>query len=142
MTFQVTHGHTRRGPDGKVHKSMTYQSWSSMNDRCYMESHKWFHLYGKAGITVCERWRRGTRNAFAHFLADMGERPSKDMTLDRWPNVKGNYEPGNAQWSSKADQRAHQSRVIDAAALVQAQEAAAATYTGHQPDFTEEDARL
>lgn len=142
MTFQVAHGHCRRGANGKVHKSMTYQSWSSMNDRCYLASHKWFHLYGKAGIKVCQRWRRGTRDAFAHFLADVGERPSKEMTLDRWPNPKGDYEGGNVQWSSKADQRAHQSRVIEAAALAQEQERQRSTINDHQDDFTEADAQL
>jgi len=100
------HGHTKQigGRGGKVIKSLTYQSWSSMNDRCLNESHKWFHAYGERGITICDRWRRGNPNAFANFLADMGERPAKDMTLDR-KDVNGNYEKGNCQWADKSTQR-------------------------------------
>lgn len=105
---RLRHGHARR-VNGKVHKSLTYQSWSSMNDRCYIETHRWFYLYGGEGVEVCERWRRGTPNAFANFLADMGERPNKDMTLDRYPNtVTKNYAPGNCRWADKATQRANQ----------------------------------
>lgn len=110
-----THGHTTQvgGRGGKVRKSLTYQSWSAMNDRCLMERHRWFHAYGGRGITVCDRWRRGQPNAFANFLEDMGERPAKDMTLDRI-NVNGNYEllgpDGQKQckWANKHDQRINQ----------------------------------
>jgi hypothetical protein len=109
MSFQATHGHCRR-VDGKVHKSLTYQSWSSMNDRCYITTHKWYRDYGGRGIEVCEQWRRGTKGAFANFLEYMKERPNKQITLDRWPNVNGNYEPGNVQWATKAEQREHQRR--------------------------------
>lgn len=105
--MNFSHGHCRR-VNGKKHKSLTYQSWSSMNDRCYIESHKWFRLYGGEGVEVCERWRRGQPNAFANFLADMGERPSKEMTLDRWPNTETkNYQKDNCQWADKVTQAAH-----------------------------------
>jgi hypothetical protein len=111
----ATHGHTRQigGRGGKVWKSLTYQSWSSMNDRCYGERHKWFDAYGGRGITVCTRWRRGEPDAFANFLADMGERPSKELTLDRI-DVNGNYElhkpDGKLQckWATKSEQRINQ----------------------------------
>lgn len=108
MGSRIMHGHTRQ-VNGRKLKSLTYQSWSSMNDRCYIENHKWFYLYGGEGVEVCERWRRGTLNAFANFLADMGERPSKEMTLDRFPNTETkNYQPGNCRWADKATQRANQ----------------------------------
>lgn len=108
----VSHGHCQR-VNGKKRKSPTYQSWSSMNDRCYMDGHRWHHAYGGRGITVCERWRRGQPGAFANFLADMGERPAKNMTLDR-VDVDGNYELHKAdgklqcRWSNKSVQRMNQ----------------------------------
>lgn len=103
----LKHGHARR-INGKVHKSLTYQSWSSMNDRCYIESHKWYRFYGGEGVQVCERWRRGNPEGFVNFLADMGERPAKDMTLDRWPKTETNdYAPGNCRWADKATQTAN-----------------------------------
>ena len=75
-----------------------------MNERCLNENHKWYHAYGERGITICDRWRRGQPNAFTNFLADMGERPSKEITLDR-EDVNGNYEKGNCRWANKSTQR-------------------------------------
>lgn len=106
------HGHTGMRA-GRVWKSLTYHSWEAMNDRCYSGRHKWFDAYGGRGITVCERWRRGEPNAFVNFLADMGERPSKPMTLDRI-DVDGNYELHKAdgtlqcRWATKSEQRINQ----------------------------------
>lgn len=54
--------------------------------------------YGGRGIAVCERWLD-----YPTFLADMGERPS-GMTLDRYPNGAGNYEPGNCRWATPHEQ--------------------------------------
>ena len=107
------HGGTRTLPDGRVLKTPTYHSWAAMNDRCTNPRHKWWQAYGGRGIEVCERWRRGRDNprAFLNFLEDMGERPSKEMTLDRI-DVDGPYAPtlnGKPQcrWADKATQRAN-----------------------------------
>lgn len=79
-------------------KTPTYVSWQNMRNRC---SPFWpdAHLYSQRGITVCERWR----SSFQNFLNDMGERPS-GMTLDRYPDNKGNYEPGNCRWATPVEQ--------------------------------------
>lgn len=105
------HGHTsaKKNKKGKwkISKSLTYVSWESMNTRCYNDNHKWYHLYGGRGIEVCERWRRGSPDAFINFLADMGERPSKAMTLDRKDGNLG-YFKSNCHWADKKAQRANQ----------------------------------
>jgi len=69
-----------------------------MRDRCRNPKSKRYSDYGGRGITVCDRWE-----SFENFLADMGERPD-GMTLDRYPNVNGNYEPGNCRWATTKQQ--------------------------------------
>lgn len=90
-----------------------HNSWSTMNNRCYVKSNPAYESYGGRGITVCERWRRGVRKRgenFKTFLADMGPRP-QGMTLDRI-NPQGHYEPGNCRWATEKVQQENQGRYI------------------------------
>lgn len=80
------------------HKAFTpgqegaYKSWMAMRQRC--KSHR---LYaGK--VRICERW-----SDFYAFLEDMGERPD-GMSIDRFPNNHGDYEPGNCRWATQKQQ--------------------------------------
>jgi hypothetical protein len=77
----------------------TYKSWQSMIARCTNPNHPAYKDYGGRGITICQAWIR----SFEQFLADMGERPH-GLTLDRWPNNNGNYEPGNCRWATRSEQ--------------------------------------
>ena len=77
--------------------SQVYQRWIGMKQRCLNpKSHIWKY-YGGRGITVCERWL-----TFANFYADMGE--PNGLTLDRFPNPDGNYEPSNCRWATMKEQ--------------------------------------
>ena len=85
------HGHSGR-------KTPTYQAWSNMLTRT---SNSNFHAErAYRNVSVCEQWE-----TFEGFLADMGERPSPKHTLSRYLDM-GNYEPGNVEWGTWADQRA------------------------------------
>lgn len=77
-----------------------YNAWENMKQRCYDPNKTGYYAYGARGITVCERWK----NSFPDFLSDMGKRPSSKHSLDRYPNYKGNYEPGNCRWATKEEQ--------------------------------------
>ena len=80
-----------------------------MNSRCHNPNHKWYRRYGERGITVDPRWRQGNPEGFVNFLADMGERPSKEMTLDRFPDPDGSYTKDNCRWADKTLQRSNRS---------------------------------
>jgi hypothetical protein len=88
------HGHAIRG-----RASATWHSWNHMLQRCTNPKNKNFSLYGGRGIRICLRWR----SSFSNFLADMGERPP-GLTLDRFPDNDGNYEPGNCRWATRKEQ--------------------------------------
>lgn len=94
---RTSHGHAAERT-----MSRTYRSWMSMRDRCTNPNYKRWEDYGGRGIKVCERWL----DSFEAFLADMGERPP-GKTLDRYPDVNGDYEPGNCRWATLKEQRAN-----------------------------------
>jgi hypothetical protein len=76
-----------------------YRSWHSMRDRCLCKTNRAYPDYGGRGITVCARW-----NDFAKFIADMGQRPSLEHSIDRIDNDRG-YEPGNCRWATRSQQQ-------------------------------------
>lgn len=92
--------HTTHGTTINQQKTPEYNTWLAMKQRCYTKSTIQFKDYGGRGIIVCERWI----NSFANFLADMGPRPSMKHSLDRYPDVNGNYEPSNCRWATSSEQ--------------------------------------
>lgn len=77
-----------------------YGLWQAMINRCHSPSNAAYKNYGGRGILVCERWRI----SITDFADDIGPRPSRSYTLDRYPNNNGNYEPGNVRWATKKQQ--------------------------------------
>lgn len=86
-----------------------YSVWAGMKSRCSNQNHTSWKYYGGRGISVCERWR----GSFAAFVADMGPRPP-GSSLDRWPNVDGNYEPGNCRWATSQEQARNKQPLVTA----------------------------
>lgn len=84
-----------------------YSCWTSMRSRCRWKGHDSYKDYGGRGITVCERWL-----TFANFLADMGPRPSPRHSLDRFPDINGNYEPGNVRWATPGEQSSNRRNTV------------------------------
>jgi hypothetical protein len=79
-----------------------YAMWRQMRDRCNNPNSHKYQYYGALGVKVCTQW-----NDFATFLADVGERPHPNLTLDRYPNKNGNYEPGNIRWATIQEQNSN-----------------------------------
>ena len=89
------------------HGTLTYARWKSMIARCHDQRATNYRYYGAIGILVCTR----CRESFSAFRADMGECPSRSMTLDRLKNDRG-YEPGNCRWATQAEQNRHRSHCV------------------------------
>ncbi len=69
-----------------------------MLDRCSRKKNPAYKHYGGRGIKVCKHWKQ-----FENFYADMGPRPSADLSLDRIDNDKG-YSLDNCRWATKEEQ--------------------------------------
>jgi hypothetical protein len=83
--------------------TLTYSSWYNMINRCRSTDPRVAKWHGSRGIKVCERWL----HSFENFLADMGERPSLNHSIDRINNDLG-YFPENCRWTTSKEQRRNQ----------------------------------
>lgn len=90
----MTHGDTVGG------HSAEYMTWSRMKARIFNKNTHNYENYGGRGITICDRWV----NSFSNFLKDMGRRPTSKHSLDRFPNVNGNYCKENCRWATGKEQ--------------------------------------
>jgi hypothetical protein len=97
IIVNTKHGYGKRGEHPE------YKTWGDIKYRCYNPEYPEFEYYGGRGIVVCDRWL-DKQNGFLNFLEDMGKKPSAEHSIDRYPNVNGNYEPANCRWATPKQQ--------------------------------------
>lgn len=83
-----------------------YTAWKNMKQRCNNKNHPDYKDYGGRGIVVSKE----LENNFFLFLAEVGEAPSPEYSLEREDNMKG-YELGNLCWATAKEQRNNQRRI-------------------------------
>ena len=103
----------KQDPNRSIEQT-TRNIWYGMIARCHNEHEHNFQIYSKEKRTVCSAWRKH----YNVFLADMGHRPSLDMSLDRINNEQG-YHCGNClecvakgwkmncRWATRKEQAAN-----------------------------------
>ena len=89
-TLSTTHGGSQ-DPE--------YKLWHGMLERCRNPNASGYKRYGGSGIHVCKCWQK----SYAHFLNDVGRRPSMQHTLERINNSRGYY-PNNVRWATRKEQ--------------------------------------
>ncbi len=96
---------TKHGQSKAYNHTVELTAWQNMKIRCYNKKNSHYHSYGGRGIIVCDRWlgKRG----FENFFKDMGSRPSRRYSIDRFPNKNGNYESTNCRWATPKQQAAN-----------------------------------
>jgi hypothetical protein len=76
-----------------------FKIWAGIRKRCNNPKCAAYKDYGGRGIKICERWDK-----FENFYEDMKDGYADNLSLDRFPNVNGDYEPGNCRWATTAEQ--------------------------------------
>jgi hypothetical protein len=112
VTYRKSHGGKWKSQPARAARGSEYTAWQNAIQRCEDPNNKSYPRYGGRGISFCPKWRTN----FEAFLADIGARPSPKHTLDRYPDVNGNYEPGNVRWATQQEQQRNRSnnRMLEA----------------------------
>lgn len=76
--------------------------YGAMIQRCYNQNNQAFKWYGGRGISVCDRWLG--KDGFDNFVTDMYSTWLPGLSIDRYPDRDGNYEPGNVRWATQTQQ--------------------------------------
>ena len=92
---RTTHGASDRLGVRPAHR--LYRIWKAMKWRCNPRNRTDDRrMYYEAGVRVCDQWIHDYP-AFRDWAMSNGYRD--DLTIDRWPDQAGNYEPSNCRWS-------------------------------------------
>lgn len=78
-----------------------FHIWMGIKARCFRKTDPAYRYYGARGIDMCEEWRISFQTFYDWSLSN-GYRD--DLTIDRYPNRDGNYDPSNCRWATWQEQ--------------------------------------
>jgi len=78
-----------------------YRIWNAMQTRCSNPKNCNFEYYGGRQISVCKEWL--VLDIFREWALANGY--AENLTIDRYPDKDGNYEPTNCRWITIEDQQ-------------------------------------
>lgn len=87
----TTHGMSLRGIVNPI-----YKAWQQMKERCRGGREKEYKDYTLRGVIVCKEWL--DFNVFYDWAINNGWK--EGLSLDRYPNNDGIYEPKNCRWAT------------------------------------------
>lgn len=90
---------SKRATTHGLSKTLAYKTWLSVRARCRNEKHPSYKDYGARGIDIHQPWYE----CVVRFVADVGQPPTPDHSLDRIDNSNG-YFPGNVRWATDIEQ--------------------------------------
>jgi len=80
--------------------SRLYSIWTGIKTRTKNKNVACVADYGGRGITICPEWLDYL--VFKEWALANGY--EENLTIDRYPNNDGNYEPSNCRWATQAQQ--------------------------------------
>lgn len=83
-------------------RTKLYRAWHSMVSRCENPNNASWYCHGAMGVKVCPEWRDDSES-FLKWSLDNGHR--EGLSLDRYPDPNGNYEPSNCRWATPRQQQ-------------------------------------
>jgi len=86
-------------------KERLFGIWQQMKSRCYNPNNNSYPRYGGKNITICTEWL----NSYTIFKKwSINNKYKNNLSIDRYPDPYGNYEPDNCRWATKTQQAVHQ----------------------------------
>lgn len=103
LFLEIVRG-SRGGKHGEASGSRTpeYRAYCAAKSCCESPTNENYPRYGGRGIEF-------RFSSFDEFLAEVGRRPSDDLSIDRIDN-NGHYEVGNLRWATRSQQARNQRR--------------------------------
>lgn len=102
---QLTHGES---------KTRLHRIWRGMRSRCSNRKDPGYKYYGAKGIRVCAAWL-SSFESFRDWSLSHGY--AKTLSIDRFPDKKGNYAPSNCRWATAVAQNQNKTDTHDLTAF-------------------------